>query len=263
MKLTIVGSSGSMSGPRSSASCYLLQAAGPDPETGRRRTWSIVFDLGPGAFGDLWQYADPRHIDAVFFSHGHADHMGDIISLYVHNRWYPTGPLPPVTVYGPSDIEARACQIDGWATPEDFVGSLEFREVRQEEPVTVGPFVLTPFPALHTVETFGYRVSGPSEKGGTSTFAFTGDTDACAPIARMATGVDLLLAEAAFTGNDKVRGIHMDGARAGRLAVEADVGELVLTHVQPWTDPLVVEEEARTEWAGKLTIAAPGQEYLL
>lgn len=263
MKMTIVGSSGSMSGPRSAASSYLLQATGTDEDTGRTRTWSIVFDLGPGAFGELWKYVDPRQLDAVILSHGHADHMGDIISLYVYNRWFPTGPLPPVRVYGPHEIESRTCQIDGWATPQDFAGSLEFVVVEDQKPLSVGPFVFTPFTARHTVETFGYRVEGPSETGKKAIFAFTGDTDSCESITQMAQGADLLLSEAAFTGNDTVRGIHMDGARAGQLAADAEVRHLVLTHIQPWTDPHVVEEEARSKWSGRLSLAAPGQEYVL
>lgn len=261
MKLTIVGCSGSMSGPRSSASSYLLQATGPDEKTGTPRVWSIVFDLGPGAFGDLWKYVDPKTLDAVVFSHGHADHMADIISLYVYNRWFPSGPLPPVEVYGPPEIEKRTCQIDGWAEPGDFDGSLEFVIAEPGRSFQIGPFTLTPFRALHTVETFGYRVTGPSETGKEATFAFTGDTDYCTSIAQMAQGVDVLLSEAAFTGVDTVRGIHLDGARAGKLASQAGVGRLLLTHIQPWTDPQVVEEEARTEWFGQLDLVTPGDEY--
>ena len=54
MKLTVLGSSGSMSGPASSASSYLVQAQGFDRETGKMRTWSVVLDMGPGSFGQLW-----------------------------------------------------------------------------------------------------------------------------------------------------------------------------------------------------------------
>ena len=55
MSLTVVGVTGSMSGPASPASCYLLQAEGTD-SLGLPHTYSVVFDLGPGSFGQIWNY---------------------------------------------------------------------------------------------------------------------------------------------------------------------------------------------------------------
>lgn len=264
MKLTIIGSSGSMSGPASPASCYLLQAEGLDQATGETRAWSVLFDLGPGSFGALWNHLDPRDLDAVIFSHGHADHIADIISLEVHHRWHPTGPVDPLLIFGPAGIAERAQQIDGWATAEDFQGIFDFQVASAGQAFSVGPLTMTPFEGRHNVPSFGYRVSGPAEVDGASkTFAYTGDTDACDSIVSMATGVDLLLSEAAFTKNDAVRGIHLDGERAGTLASQAQVGALVLTHIQPWTDPDQVLADARTVWDGDISLAVAGEHHVL
>ncbi len=43
MKVTVVGCSGSFAGPRSPASCYLVQAEHEG------RTWNVVLDIGAGA----------------------------------------------------------------------------------------------------------------------------------------------------------------------------------------------------------------------
>lgn len=90
MILTVVGVTGSMSGPASPASCYLLQAEGTD-SLGLPHTYSVVFDLGPGSFGQIWNYTDPTKLDAVVLSHLHADHCSDIVSMQVHRRWHPRG----------------------------------------------------------------------------------------------------------------------------------------------------------------------------
>ena len=65
MKLTIVGCSGSLSGPDSAASSYLVQAPYQD------RTFSLLLDFGPGAMGALYRYLDPRELDAIALSHLH------------------------------------------------------------------------------------------------------------------------------------------------------------------------------------------------
>ncbi len=263
MRLTILGSSGSMSGPKSPASSYLLQAQAPDPTTGELRTWSIVFDLGPGSFGALWQYIDPRNLDAVVFSHGHADHVGDLISLYVHHRWHPEGPCNETLIFGPPGMLERACQLDGWAEPEEFTGIFDFITVNPTDTFTVGPFSITTFAGRHTVTSNGYRVVGPGEgdQATSTTFAYTGDTDSCEDMVLMAQGVDLLLSEAAFTQDDPTRGIHLSGTRAGELAAEAGVRRLLLTHIQPWTSPQVIVDEARTVWEGPLDVAEAGEVY--
>lgn len=244
MKLTIVGATGSMSGPESAASSYLLQ------EESEGRIWSVLFDMGPGAFGQLWRYMDPKDLDAVFFSHGHADHMGDIISLYVHHRWNPEGKLPELPIYGPRGIRERTLQIDGWATAEEFAGIFDFRHVEPGTVVDIGPMHISAYPGNHTVESYGFRVETPS-----GSFAYTGDTDACQTMIDMANGVDLLLGECGFTAADEPRGIHLDGARLGQLASDSGVGKLVVTHIQPWTDPQTVVSEIRSQWVGPLEIA--------
>ena len=65
MRLTIVGCSGSLAGPSSPASCYLVQAEYEG------RTWNLVLDLGNGALGALQQHIDLMAIDAVVLSHLH------------------------------------------------------------------------------------------------------------------------------------------------------------------------------------------------
>src|SRR6476646_9466161 len=68
MRLTMVGCSGSMPGPHSAASCYLLEADG----------FRLVVDLGNGAVGALQRYTALNQVDAVALSHLHADPCLDL-----------------------------------------------------------------------------------------------------------------------------------------------------------------------------------------
>ncbi len=264
MRLQIVGCTGSMSGPRSAASCYLVQADGPDPATGATRTWSVVLDMGPGSFGQLWTHMDPSDLDGVIFSHCHADHIGDVISLHVHRRWGPARGKTPIVLGGPEGVLDRVRQIDGAGPEETYEGEFALRTLIAGESFRIGPLTLTPSTAWHSVPGFGIRIEGPREDGaGPATLFYTGDTDECDTITRGASGVDLLLSEAGFTDEDEVRGIHLSGSRAGRIAATGTVGRLVLTHIQPWTDSGVAFREARTVWDGPLDVAEAGRLFTL
>ncbi|MDU0348537.1 MBL fold metallo-hydrolase [Actinomyces sp. MRS3W] len=261
MKLTVIGCTGSMSGPDAVASSYLVQA---DDVAGR--TWSVVLDFGPGAMGQLLRYLDPADLDAIGISHCHADHMVDLVGMHVFRRWNPAGALGPVLTFGPGELLPRLNGVDGTPAQETYATEFSFRTVSAGDSLHVGPLTITPYSALHPVDAFGYRVEGPGSNGDRVSLAFTGDTDLCEGIEAMADGVDLLLAEAAFLeGRDAVRGIHLTGRRAGQLAAGTSgqggrraAGRLVLTHIQPWTDPADPLAEAAAVYTGPLEAAAPG-----
>jgi len=106
MRLTIVGCSGSLAGPLSPASCYLVQA----DQDGR--TWNLVLDLGNGALGALQRHVDPTTVDAVVLSHLHADHCLDLCGLYVAQKYSPAVlARSRIPVYGP------AARARGWPVP--------------------------------------------------------------------------------------------------------------------------------------------------
>lgn len=259
MKLTVIGATGSMSGPRSPASSYLVQARGVDPDSGRERVFSLVCDMGPGSFGALWAHLRPCDLDALALSHCHADHMGDIISLQVYRKWGPGScAIRPVSLFGPGETLHRVRQIEGAPEGETYDGEFAFTRLRVGESYEVGPMTIRPFRALHPVEAFGLRIEGPSQDDPARRVAlfYTGDTDLCDSIVEGARGVDVLLSEVGFTSDEREPDMHMDGRRAGELATRAGVGRMIATHIQPWTSSERVVSEVRQTWAGPLDVAA-------
>ena len=264
MRLTVIGCSGSMSGPGGASSCYLLQADGPDGDGGTR-TWSIVFDLGSGAFGALLDHLDPAELDAVVLSHLHADHVVDMTGLEVYRRYNPAGPLGPVRVLGPAGTAER---IGALTMEEDLTAldaSFSFTEHEPGHTVAIGPFRIDVAPVEHPVPAFGMRVTGPAEDGpGDVVLTYSGDTDACDGLVALATGADLFLCEAAFQeGRDTVRGIHLTGRRAGQAAARAGARRLLLTHLPPWNEPEVIRAEAAEVYDGPIDLARPGATWLV
>ena len=253
MKLTIVGCSGSYPGPDSAASCYLLEAE--HTSEGETRTWRVLLDLGNGALGQLHRYADPLVVDAVFVSHLHADHCLDLCGYYVMRKYHPTGPQPRIPVWGPdgtADRMARAYDL-----PVDPGMHEEFDFRAYDGRVELGPFVVEARQVVHPVTAYALTVTA-----GGRTLVYSGDTGPCDALDQVATGADVLLAEASFeTGADNPPDLHLTGADCGRTAARAGVGRLVLTHVPPWHDPAVAEAEARGEWSGPVELARAGATY--
>ena len=255
MRCTVVGCSGSLPGPQSPASCYLVQA---EDETGR--TWQVALDLGSGALGVLQRHVGLADLDAVLLSHLHPDHCLDLCGFYVALRFGPDKRDERLPVYGPKGTGRRLAEAYGLPANPGMGSEMDMRSWRDRLPVRIGPFTVTPFRVLHPVEAYGLRVEGPGPDGRRRVLAYTGDTDDCAALDDLARDADLLLAEAAFQeGRDEgVRGIHLTGRRAGQVAARTGAARLVLTHLPPWNDPDLALSEAREVYGGPLEVAVTG-----
>jgi ribonuclease BN (tRNA processing enzyme) len=255
MRLTIVGCSGSLAGPNSPASCYLVQA---DHEG---RTWNLVLDLGSGALGALQRHLDPKDIDAVVLSHLHADHCLDLCGLYVAQKYRPAATPPTrIPVFGPAGTGQRMARAYDMTPPDGMDNEFEFRELVDAQALTVGPFTVTPHLVHHPAQAYGIRVEADGE-----VLAYTGDTDTCEGLNLLFHDATLALADSAFVdGRDAVQGIHLSGSRAARAAVDAGgVRRLMLTHIPPWNDPAVCRAQAESVWPGEVEVARADAVYEL
>lgn len=259
MRLTVIGCAGSFPGPQSAASCYLVEV-----DDARGRTWRIMLDLGSGALGPLQRYVAPHDVDAVLLSHLHPDHCLDLCGMYVALRYHPHGPpsrrLP---VYGPTGSFERLTAAYGREEGSRLAIVYDVRTWAAGEPVEIGPLRVVPLRVDHPIEAFGLRVE-EHRPDGVAVLAYSGDTDACANLTRLAEGADLFLAEAAFLeGRDLTRHIHLTGLRAGRTAAAAGVKRLLLTHLPVWNDPGIVLAEARSAFPGPVEVVETGRIYVI
>jgi len=255
MRLTIVGCSGSLAGPGSPASCYLVQAEL------RGRTWNLVLDLGNGALGALQRHIVPTAIDAVVLSHLHADHCLDLCGLYVAQKYSPTVlERTRIPVYGPPGTGERMIRAYDMTAPEGMNHEFDFRELVDRQSVRIGPFTVTPHRVFHPAEAYGIRVEADG-----AVLAYTGDTDACDGLKVLFHNATLALADSAFVdGRDAARGIHLSGSRAAQAAVDAGgVQRLMLTHMPPWNDPAVCRAQAEAVWPGEVELAQADAVYEL
>lgn len=250
MHLTVVGCSGSLPGPDSPASCYLVEAEHEG------REWRVVLDLGPGALGALQRHTDPLTLDAVVLSHLHADHCLDLTGLRVLRAHGPAPATTDLPVHAPAGAAERMARAYGVLEPEPMRG-MNFTDLADGVAFTVGPFTITPYAVRHPVPAFGLRVDAAGQ-----VLAYTGDTDSCPGLAPLLAGADLALAEASFLeGRDTGRGVHLTARRAAEAALEAGARRLMLTHLPPWTYPEHARAEAAEVWGEGVEIARAGERY--
>ncbi|MFT4264406.1 MAG: MBL fold metallo-hydrolase [Nocardioides sp.] len=258
MKLTVVGCSGSYPGPDSPASCYLVEAEGPDG-SGGTRTWRILLDLGNGALGALHRYADPLAVDAVFLSHLHADHCLDMTSYYVMRKYHPRGQQPKIPVYGPKGTGWRLARAYDLPRTPGMREEFTFRRHHHRESVEVGPFTVTAYEVEHPVPAYAFRIEADG-----AVLAYTGDTGPTDTLLETARDADLLLAEASFREADvNPPALHLTGLEAGRVAARSGARRLVLTHIPPWHDSQEILAEAKSAYDGAPELATAGAVYTL
>lgn len=248
MKLTVIGCSGSFPGPDSAASCYLVEA----PHEGR--TFRLLLDLGSGALGPLQDHIDLRDIDAIALSHLHPDHCFDMSGLYVVRKYHPQGRPARIPVYAPTGADWHLSNAYGTTEPNGMTLPFEFHELSDGLDTRIGPFRLRAQRTPHPVEAYAMRLDV-----GDRSVVYSGDTGPDDTLARFAADADLFLCEASFLeGADNPPALHLTGAEAGRLAREAEVGRLWITHIPPWTDRARVEADLLTEYEGPYRLVRAG-----
>ncbi|WP_069113078.1 MBL fold metallo-hydrolase [Jiangella alba] len=245
MRLTVLGCSGSMPGPGSPASGYLIEADGV----------RLVLDLGNGALGplqDVVGVAGLAELDAIVLSHLHPDHCMDLCGLYVALR-YGLPSRRRIPVYGPGGTADRMAAAYGKEPDPGLSGEFDFRE-HPVDGFRVGPLTVRVAPVVHPVAAYAVRV----EHDGRS-LVYSGDTAATPALVELARDTDLFLCEAAYAdGDDNPPGIHLTGREAGEHAAAAGARRLVVTHVPPWGDPQRAAEHASAVYDGPVELAVPG-----
>lgn len=253
MKLTVVGCSGSFPSAESACSSYLVEADG----------YRLLLDMGNGALGELQRHIGLYDLDAVVLSHLHADHCIDMCGYFVARYYrHEGGRCEPIPVFGPQGTERRLDLAYG-DTPSDSAMSevFDFRTLVGGTSFELGPFEIHTAAMAHPVEAYAFRVV---HKDTGKVLVYSGDTGPCPELAALSRHADLFLCEASFThGKEAIPDLHLTGREAGECAQAAGVGQLVLTHVPPWTDAKVNMRDAKDAFQGPVELARPGAVYEL
>lgn len=238
----VLGASGTFPKPGGATSGFLLRVG----------EYTVWMDCGTGTFANLQRHTDYRELSGVVISHLHLDHILDLYSLYYALKYgKDSGGPAGLEVYAPAGAEAHLAQLLSPTTQEDFGGFFDFHPVKSGDKIAILPFVFTFLRTEHPVETLAVRV----EANGRS-LVYTADTAWKDGLVKFAQGANVLIAEATLqkpdAGGQKV---HMTAEEAGKLAHDARVNRLVLTHLAPGLDPTVSMDQAARNFRGKILVA--------
>ncbi len=245
-KITILGSgTGVPSLVRSSCSVLI--------ETGGAK---LLFDMGIGTMRRLLESGlTIDEISHVFFSHFHPDHTGELVNFLFASK-YPEGfrrheKLGITAAEGFIDFYEGLRKVYGqWIELEEgIVDIVEMSNVRPDS-IRFDFATVHTLPMNHIESSIGYRITTPDN----TSIVYTGDTDYCENAVQLATNADLLICESAFPDTMKVNG-HLTPSLAGRIASEAQVKTLVLTHFYPECDGVDITAQCRKTYDGKILCA--------
>lgn len=247
MEITVLGSGAAY--PRAGGACsgFLVGS----------NTTHVWLDAGNGTFARLLEHINYRDLDALVLTHGHLDHVADVIPLMYALGFDPE--LPPATlpVYAPFDVAPMLKSPLSAMSKEMFKKVFEFRPI--EHRFEVGDVRFVPFKTQHPAETFGVRMEADG-----AVAVYTSDTGTFPELVGSCRDADLLICEATYVdGIEAERGVHMWAREAGRVAADAKVKRLVLTHIWSTLDPDRAVAEASEEFSGPVEAAVEGNRYTI
>jgi ribonuclease Z len=241
---------------------------------------AVLVDCGSGVTQRLLAAGlSGRALDAVLLTHLHSDHLVDLFQLIV-SSWH-QGRDRPQRVFGPPGTRAY---VDGLMAL--WRAELEQRVAHERRPSTAALEVevteIGPGPGRHEVLTlgelraeafevdhrplrhaFGFAFETPEAR-----LVLSGDTRACTAVVEAARGADLLVHEVfvhrelpvapGLRGAETVANVasyHTLSSEVGKVAAEAGVGCLALTHfVPPGCDRKALLAEVAADFAGPVVI---------
>src|SRR5699024_3801335 len=123
-----------------------------------------------------------------------------------------------------------------------------------EQTLEVGPFKISFLETEHPVVCYAFRI----EAGGES-IVYTADSSYLDGFVEFTKDADLFVCECNFYADqDGKPAGHMNSIDAGSLAHDANVGELLLTHLPHYGDHEELIQQASERYSGKIEVSHAG-----
>ena len=274
VSLFFAGTAGSVPTARRGLPALLLRAGGE----------RILFDCGEGTQQQLLRSVGLPDVGAIFITHFHLDHWLGLIGMV--KTFDLRGRDRPLTIHGPPGLRQLFAGLRPIIGRTGY--PLELVDLEPHAEIRFDSFLITSFPVNHRVEAYGYafieddrpgrfdveaaralgvpdgpefgrlqrgetvngvrpeQVMGETRSG--RRIVLSGDTAPCQAVEVFAHGADVLVHEATFMEDERIRAretAHSTAQQAAEIARDAGVRLLALTHLSTRYFPRDIREEAR------------------
>lgn len=214
MKLTCFGKYGPYPKGGEATSCYMLSRGGKN----------ILIELGCGALSKVLEKYKIADIDAIFLSHLHSDHMGDMLTLRYALKTAKifgsiTGAVP---VYLPAKPDVESALIAECDLMDTTI-------IQDDMSINLFGLSVSFAKMPHPYESYAMRFSD-----GNKVFVYSGDTKDNDRLAVFAKDADLFLMEAALLEKDcNSTSAHLSAVDAGKIGRDSGAKRMLATHLFP------------------------------
>lgn len=230
MELTIIGSGTGIPSRTRAYPCTLVKI----------EDYNLIFDTGPGSLRQLFlagvTYMD---IDYIYYSHFHPDHSLDLVSFLFAMKYHEPKRTKPLYVFGPPGLRqfhgGMEAVYGSAIQPKTFDVHIEEIDTGKRRFPDWEIWVKS---VRHSTQSIGYRLETEDGK----TFVYSGDTDYCDSIVRLAEKANVLLLECSFPDDRKSEG-HLTPQLCAKIANESQCKKLILTHFYPVCSSAVKNDE--------------------
>lgn len=204
----------------------------------------VLLDCGPGITRNMKLPDDLNNLN-IIISHLHKDHYGDLLSIgYASYVYHNLGMLDKrIKVYIPRDVKNDK-DLGDYLLLSNFGDEhfLEFIQYDEHTKINIGDMKIDFSKNPHQIKTLSTRiVDNNNSLVYSADTGFLGNT-----LVELASCADILICEATFL-NGQVRNgnNHLYASEAARIAKDAKVKKLVLTHFFPEIDKSLYVDEAK------------------
>jgi ribonuclease BN (tRNA processing enzyme) len=240
MKVTVLGRWGAYPKAGEATAGYLLEH---DNE-------KILIDCGSGVLAQLQKYIALSELSAVIVSHTHYDHIADL------------GCLQYACLID-TDLGLRASALPIYIADESndnkfkTMKGTELRSISVKETLYISGLHFSFFRTFHEAYCLAVKVQFHNH-----VFVYTADTFYDESLVHFCAFANLLIAEASFYKefSDAKRYGHMNSNEVGLLALKANVGKMILTHLPHFGELERLALEAGENYKGPIELALNGME---
>lgn len=242
MQMKIIGFWGGYPGPGEATSAYLIE----------KNDYALMLDFGSGALATLQKYKDFLAIDAILLSHYHHDHVADIGVLQYARlvQSYLREDVSVLPIYGHQEDEKAFSKLT-----DDYTKGVAYKP---QETLQIGPYEINFMKTKHPVPCYGMRITD-----GEKTIVYTADSAYDEKWFAFAKDAHVLIADCNFyAGQDGLGAGHMNSQEIATIASQAQVGELIVSHLPHFGEHEQLVKEASEHFSGKITLAHEGYTWI-